>query len=88
MNGRERTIIIAVVLILVLAYAAANVILVLNGTIDADKFDGRYNGILLFAAGLLVKLPQTKEEVEATANTTTSIENMNAEVETLTATEK
>lgn len=81
MDGRERAIILGLYLTAVSAYLIIVALRFNTGTIDFDTFKGEF----MFAAGLflalLIKLPPTKSEAEATANGSTTTENMKVDAE-------
>lgn len=72
MGGRERAIILTVLLLVVAVYIGALVVGFVKGTIDFDQFKGEMAWATLFLSGLLVKLPPTVNEAAATAEAATN----------------
>lgn len=89
MDGRERAVILTVLLVVVIGYVASLVVGYINGTLDFDSYKGEMAWATLFLSGLLVKLPPTVNEAKATAEAAangTKVEEMTVESEQTTVT--
>lgn len=67
MGGRERLIILSVLLVIILTWAASIITGLINGVITFEEAKGEIYVVTTLLVGLLVKLPPTKEEAKATA---------------------
>lgn len=81
MNGNERLIVLIVYLILIAVLVVALTVAFLNGTIDFDRYTAQSVLAIGLVGALLVRLPQSKSEVEQqTAAENVSVEGENVEV--------
>jgi len=62
MTGRERLIILTVLLVVVVGYATALVVKFVGSTLAFEEFKGEIAVLMAFLAGLLIKLPATAQE--------------------------
>lgn len=79
MQGKERAVILVVLLVVLLAYAASLVARFYSGGLEFDAFKGEMGFLLLFLSGLLVKLPPSTAEAEANAPTQVGRMDVDAE---------
>lgn len=64
MNGNERLIVLVVYLVLIAVLVVALTVAFLNGTIDFDRYTAQSVLAIGLVGALLVRLPQSKSEVE------------------------
>lgn len=67
MDGRERAVILTVLLLAVLAYLGTMIVKFIIGSLEFAEYKGEMAWAILFLSGLLVKLPPTVNEAKATA---------------------